>query len=269
MFLKRFVKAYIQKHRKTLVLESFPDENNPSVVYHVVDEKTPLFPSRNLRRISFRDGKDFFNYSSVYLSKVHKIQPICSFAQRAIRAFFETFGKPERALVLGSAGCAIPRFLALQYKKCEIKGIEYSDLMVRIARKYFISGPVFRNFELIKGDAYAYVREADMPFNIIFVDLFTAGKISERIFSPEFLSDIGRLSDTESIVIFNPLFVSLEDSAGFIRSLPISVNRSYLFGHGDRYFIALVKTDRPELLPDFEKRLSKHANIFDSYTPEG
>ena len=160
-------------------------------------------------------------------------------------------------------------YLALSYKKCEIKGIEYSDLMIQIARKYFIGGPVFRNFELIKGDAYAYVREAAESFNFIFVDLFDSGKISEGMFSPGFLSDIGRLSTTESIVIINPLSVSLEDSAGFIRSLPIPVNRAYLFGRGDRFFIALVKTSRPELLPAFEKRLLKQADIFDSYMPAG
>ena len=265
MSVKKLLKKAINKFQKITKLETFQDEEDESLSFQIIEKKNPLLPWRNCRMITFvRDNRPYV-YSSVFLSKLRKLQPICPYAQTAFDSFSKKRGHVESALVLGCAGCSIPRYFALRHKNAKITGIEYSGLMIQIAQKYFISDPLFHNFDLIRDDAFAYVRKEDKSYQAIFVDVFVAEQIHPQVFSEEFLTDLFRISAEESITVFNFLNVSMEKTSKFIRTLPKPFPAAYAYGKNGRIFVALIKTKDPSTLVSFEKRLTKKLEIYDKY----
>lgn len=265
MSLKKWLKKSVHKFQKVSKLESFQDEEDESLSFHVIEKKNPLLPWRNSRMITFERQNRPYVYSSVYLSRFRKLQPICPYAQIAFDSFLRGRCNVERALVLGCAGCSIPRYFALRFKNAKIIGIEYSELMIRIAKKYFISEPFLQNFELIHDDAFAYVRKEDQTFQAIFVDVFVAEQIHPQVFSEEFLTDLFRMTAEDSITVFNFLNVSQEKAGEFIRTLPKPFTAAYAYGKNGRLFVALIKAKDPSTLADFENRLTKKLEIYDKY----
>ncbi|MBR4731883.1 MAG: hypothetical protein IK081_03850 [Lachnospiraceae bacterium] len=265
MSVKKLLKKAINKFQKITKLETFQDEEDESLSFQIIEKKNPLLPWRNCRMITFvRDNRPYV-YSSVFLSKLRKLQPICPYAQTAFDDFLKGRDNVERTLVLGCAGCSIPRYFALRFKNAKITGIEYSELMIQIAQKYFIADPLFHNFDLIRDDAFAYVRKEDKAYQAIFVDVFVADQIHPQVFTEEFLTDLFRISAEESITVFNFLNVSMEKTAEFIRTLPKPFPAAYAYGKNGRIFVALIKTKDPSTLASFEKRLTKKLEIYDKY----
>ena len=110
----------------------------------------------------------------------------------------------KKVLVLGCAGCAMPRYFNLSYKDCETIGIEYSEKLISIANKYFLDGLDMNRFDLIHGDAFEYTQNyKGETFDAIYVDLFNGMDICQEVFSEKFLNEIYNILSDNGIVVFN------------------------------------------------------------------
>ena len=168
--------------------------------------------------------------------------------------FFPKLSALESALVLGCAGCSIPRFLALSSKDCKITGVEYSETMIKIAKKYFINDPIYKNFLLLQDDAFSYVYKASDQFQLIYVDLFVAENNCPQITSTEFVNAIGSLMTEESIAIFNALCLGKEECMKFASRYASFFSAAYVFDHQFHYYVVFVKASSASKLKSFEKR---------------
>lgn len=248
-----FLASQFSKAQKASLVESFQDDLDPSVTFEVVDRKTPFLPLFDVRRLEFQRGSSY-SYSAIYLNKHIRLQPIYFAVQRLTESFFPKLSSLESALVLGCAGCSIPRFLALSSKKCKITGVEYSETMIKIAKKYFIDDPLYQNFLLLHDDAFSFVHKATDSFQLIYVDLFLAENNCPQIMSMEFVNAIGSLMTEESIVIFNSLCLSKEECVKFASRYVSSFTATYVFDHQFHYYVVFVKASSASNLKAFEKR---------------
>lgn len=252
------------KHAKATLVEEFHDENDPDITFRIVDRVGQILHQYDTRRLEFQSGSTYA-YSTIYLDKSRRIQPIYESVQYMADAFFPGFDGLERALVLGCAGCSIPRFLALSKADCMVTGVEYSEKMVEIARKYFIHDLTAGNFELRQDDAFTFVKKTTEKYNYIYVDLFMAEKNHPRMLSDDFLRDIDLITAKESIAIFNLLSLSKEDSNKFALRHLHHFTAAYVFDETFHYYVAFVNTADPAKLKAFEERAYKSVRIIERY----
>lgn len=266
MSLEDLLIDHHKKHEKAILVEEFHDDNDPDVTFCVVDRVAPVLHQYDTRRLEFQTGATYA-YSTIYLDKSRRIQPIYESVQYMADAFFPNFDGLEKALVLGCAGCSIPRFLALSSETCRITGIEYSEKMVEIARKYFWGNPPFENFDLRQEDAFTFVKHTSEKYNFLYVDLFMAEKNHPRMLSDDFLRDIDIITAKESIAIFNLLSLSKEESIRFAMRQLTHFRAAYVFDETFHYYVAFVNTEDQKKLRDFDERANKQVRIVERYVP--
>ena len=233
-----------------IIVEGFTDDQTEAGVrFLVVDYKYPFARKNNIRRIEFQNGESFL-YSSVYLS-----------AQRIVDCFFGRAGMGS-ALVLGCAGCTVPRFLINRYKGCFVTGVEYSTALIGIAKKHFITERMKERFELVNDDAFMFVNEAQSgSFDLVFVDIFIAERIHSSIFSPSFIDELYRVTGEQAIVVFNLFGVGSAKAKRFAEGISAPFDKKYVIEDYRKLFLALVKCKDSSHIEHFEKRIKKYADI--------
>ncbi|WP_028510819.1 hypothetical protein [Ruminococcus sp. NK3A76] len=245
---------------KTIV-DSFRDEETGAPVKFVVaDYKHPFCKKDDIRRIEFQNGESFL-YSSVYLSEKRIFQPMYPCAQRIADCFFKE-DPPDKALVLGAAGCTLPRFLIQRYDDCFVTGVEYSQQLIKIAKRHFITEKMKSRFEIVNDDAFMFVKEApDKDYDVVFVDLFVAEKIHSSIFSQSFTDDLYRICRNGSVVVFNLFGTDGLKAQRFAESIAAPFDKRYVFEDYRKFFLCLAKTGDVLLLSRFEKRMTRYADL--------
>ena len=181
----------------------FYEEN---IEYNVIDVlyKDATFNERHLS-LKNENSDDNYLFSSIYLNSDLIFQPIY-IIPHIIIDFWVNGHTVTSVLVLGCAGCTIPRFIFKRINNAGIVGIESSKKMINIAKRFFFIEEYFPRFQLINCDAFDYVKTTeDIKFNIIFVDIFSGTKINYSIFNIDFLNSLYHLSDKQAVTIINLL----------------------------------------------------------------
>lgn len=185
------------------IIDSFQENG---YVYKVFDVEN------NIRQLAFKTDKMTFYYlhSAIYKDFKSIHQPIYEIPQR-IFDLYSTYINYANVLVLGCAGCSIPRYFAINYPQSHITGVEYSDLMITIAKKYFYINDYSDRFNLIHNDAFIFIKEpCSRKFDMLFVDLFENNELPISSFDNDFFSNISHIAKNDSVTLFNLLDISSE-----------------------------------------------------------
>lgn len=242
---KYFRKVFIRKK----VLESF---SLNGVQFSVVDYCYMFGIRPSIRAIAHDEGRRF---SSVIYLNSKKGHPYLPPVQAMIKAW-ANWHEYHHALVLGCAGCALPRFLFDEYESCAIRGVERSDKMIEIAKKFFLHG-IDDRFQLIHGDAFDYVSSYQgVGYDVIIVDLFHGKELAMRIFTDDFICHLKRICSDNGLVVFNlSSSISQEELDHYKTSLKnYFPEASLMLWHQSR-FLALFpdKTDH-DVVASFKKK---------------
>lgn len=241
IMIKR-LKSTLRKHLiKTQTINSFKIDN---ITYKIVD-RTSFLPSyKNRRDIIFKtdNSNRLYSHSAVYTDTKHVFQPTFVTVQKLIECWNKRC-KINNALVLGCAGCTIPRFISLKYPECKTVGIEYEEKFIEIARKHFWIKEFDSNFTIFHDDAFNYVKNTKgEKYDIVFVDIFLENQIPQEVLSNEFLNDINNCSSDNSIIIFNLLEKKVENVIPFAKTLPDVFNEKYVINYDIHCFLVTVKS---------------------------
>ena len=267
MKLKRYLGKKLRQHKKRVLLDSFNGDGDGSHIrFEIVEYRLPAIFRRSTRTIEFRNNGSYI-YSTVYLSKHKHFQPAYPHMQRAIDAYFRK-SPLESALVLGCAGCTIPRFLTHHYKNCSVTGIEYSQQFVDIARTYFIDKVMQPRFELIRDDAFSYVDQqlGQKTFDLVYTDIYVGDNIHPKVYTQEFAQQLFDLTSEGGAALINSFRIPLERIKDFAHSIQAPFGTIYIIEHYRKYFIFLLRTNDSERLAAFEKSLPKYTEINDRIT---
>lgn len=254
--------AIVKKLRKTTVLETFTDvSNGGDIRFSIVDKRIPVLSWKNTRGIEFGEKGTYF-YSRVYLSRFRHYQPIYPMAQKTVDAYFKK-KPPQRALVLGCAGCSIPRFLLMHYKKCRVTGIEYSKMLIDIAEKYFINSAMRSRFELINADAFSYVQDiaGKEKYDYIHTDIYIGDTIHPQTFSPEYLGALYELLTDNGLAMFNAFSVPLKKLFTTVDEVQQPFGRIIVLERYRSYFVGMLRSGDEQLFEDLKNRLPDDTDI--------
>lgn len=181
--------------RRRELVQSLIIDGNP---LKIVDEKYlfNLFPSMRIM-----EGLGGW-YSAIYKSKKNVNQPVYPEIQSLIESW-NSVHPSSNYLILGCAGCAIPRFISLSYYHSKIIGVEKSSEMISIAKQFFFDGIEEKDIELVQADAFEFVGSHKLKHDVCMVDLFDSSKIIAKIYRESFIHDLSEITSDTAIVLFN------------------------------------------------------------------
>jgi spermidine synthase len=97
---------------------------------------------------------------------------------------------PEKFLLFGLGGCALPHFLSHHHPEAQIDVVEKEGLVIQLAQSYFKLPPSER-LRLIHQDAASFLDTADTAvYHIAFLDIFGPGAMAPALFRPELYRSI-------------------------------------------------------------------------------
>lgn len=249
--ISSLLRRNLTEHR---VIDTYEEEG---VTYKVIDtvSSSPLFKSVRSLKFKTADSDIVYTHSAIHLNPSEKRQPYLPVGQDIISRWCDVFS-PKNALVLGCAGCAIPRFLYLSYKDMRITGVELLPLLIDIAKKHFFVDDMSDRFTLTEGDAFRYVRDsASASQDIILVDIFDTNRLPEEVFSEDFTGDILRVSSESSLILFNFIDSNPEGVKAFAKRISLPYGEKYVISTDTRCFLAIGKTADAQRLSDFCRSL--------------
>jgi spermidine synthase len=109
---------------------------------------------------------------------------------------------PANALILGLGGGTIATLLTQRWGCLPITGVERDPAVVFLAQHEFGLDRL-PNVRIEVADAFAYLRECATRYDVLCVDLYTAGKLAHGVLAGPFLRDVARCLTPEGTAIFN------------------------------------------------------------------
>lgn len=250
------IKAKLKKSLvKSRVIETYEIDKE---IYKVIDHTSPLPFIKDRRNLSFKADGAIHSHSAIYLNPKYHFQPIFHIPQRLI-ALWGNENKVKNTLMLGCAGCSVPRFVALHYPESTTIGVELSEDLIAIAKKHFLIDQIEKQFTLTKGDAIEFVKNYDKPEkqNVIYIDIFDKDKIIDAIFTEEFINGLYNCTDENALIIINILGKDIDEALSFFNSLNLSFSESFVIKNDSAQFAVLTKADNSEKA-DFSASIKGH-----------
>ena len=242
---------------KTRIIDSFDIDG---VSYKIVEQKSIIPRFKNQRSINFSvDGRDY-THSAIYMNPKEIFQPIFLHLQKVLELWSRS-NEIGSALVLGCAGCSIPRFLAFSHPNIKITGVDLSKKFIEISHKYFLLNQIEKQFTLTEGDAIKFVKDKTVQSqDLIYVDIFAGNAAIKEVFSNEFLSCTYDIASENSLVIINAFGMNGKSLKEICENMNAPFQKKHLIKSGGSYYLCLIKNDRKSL-EKFEKDIMNCENF--------
>ena len=132
----------------------------------------------------------------------------------------------ENLLLLGMGGGSIIKSLreTFEYQK-NIVAVEIDPEIIKLADEEF-GITATDNLQIIKGDAFQYVKSSKEKFHLIIVDLFIDTKVPTIFFENEFCHNLGRLLQQNSFIIFN-VGIDLKKKSDLVERISSSLGNGF------------------------------------------
>ena len=184
------------------------------ILYEVESMGIPIqvIDKTNVRHLRFGN--------SIRQSSINKKSPF-KLQTKYTRDMMGVFGHyrdiPETILVLGLGAGTIPSYLYHRFPNTKIYVIEILPELKEIASDYF-SMPRNERLEIVIGDAYDYIKETQIQFDLIFMDVFSKNAIPKKFRTEEFYTGLKRLISADGYVAFNT-WVDWSSYGNYIKKL--------------------------------------------------
>ena len=181
-------------------------------------------------------------YSTIYKNPKRIAQPMYPEIQSVIERWNKRHHS-TRYLILGCAGCSLLRFIGMKYADSQVTGVEISEAMIQMAKKYFLEGLEQKKIELVHDDALLFLKHQSNTIDVCVVDLFDNNRIIDSIYEESFISDLSQATRSSSIVIFNFFGQSEEQGMALCELAKRYFDNAYLLPLKDAYLPILIKGD--------------------------
>ena len=169
------------------------------ILYEIESMGIPIqvIDKTNVRHLRFGNS---IRQSSINKESPFKLQT--KYTRDMAKVFDHYIDIPETILVLGLGAGTIPSYLYRRFPKTKIYVVELLPELKEIASDYF-SMPRDERLEIVIGDAYDYIMETQIRFDLIFMDVFGKNTIPKKFCTEEFYSGLSQLTSTAGYVAFN------------------------------------------------------------------
>jgi SAM-dependent methyltransferase len=134
----------------------------------------------------------------------------------------------KNVLLLGFGLGSIPFMLEKVFeKKYTYTGVEIDEAVIYLASRY-VMDELDSEIELVQADAYAFIHQNHIKYDLICIDIFVDDKIPEPFLTEEFLLEVSDSLSKNGFILFNHLAYYKSDKVAaneyyediFIRAFP-------------------------------------------------
>jgi spermidine synthase len=169
------------------------------ILYEVESMGIPIqvIDKTNVRHLRFGNS---IRQSSINKERPFKLQT--KYTRDMAKVFDHYKDIPETILILGLGAGTIPSYLYHRFPKTKIYVVEILPELKEIASDYF-SMPRNERLEIVIGDAYDYIMETQIQFDLIFMDVFGKNTIPKKFSTEKFYIGLSKLTSSAGYVAFN------------------------------------------------------------------
>ena len=184
------------------------------ILYEVESMGIPIqvIDKTNVRHLRFGNS---IRQSSINKKSPFKLQT--KYTRDMMGVFDHYKDIPENILVLGLGAGTIPSYLYSRFPKTKIYVVEILPELKEIASDYF-SMPRNERLEIVIGDAYDYIMETQIQFDLIFMDVFGKNTIPKKFSTEKFYIGLSKLTSSDGYVAFNT-WIDPSSYGNYIRKL--------------------------------------------------
>lgn len=111
----------------------------------------------------------------------------------------------QSVLILGMGAGSNIKLLKDKYQyKGSITAVEKDEVVIELAHKHFDMDQ-YPALEIIHADAFDFVSTSENKYDLIISDLFVEANVPAVFASPEYLSNLKRISNSQSCLIYNKM----------------------------------------------------------------
>ncbi len=172
---------------------------------------------------------------------------------RAMMVGLSVVEQPSRVLVVGLGGGSIPSFLHKHYPKTVIDAVDIDPGVVEVAKRFF----GFREDATLRAhvaDGRRFIEDCRQPYDLIFLDAFSADSIPYSLATREFLTSVRQALRPGGIVVANIWSASSNP-------LHDAMVRTYQEVFGELYIVDVQNAGNEILLGLPEKRALVPRNL--------
>ncbi len=231
-------------------------------IYKIIDFTSPIPFIKDRRNFSFKNDEGVYSHSAIYLNPKYRFQPILLIPQKIIATWSKTY-PIKNALVLGCAGCSVPRFIGLSYPESKTIGVELSEDFITIAKKHFLLEQIEKQFDLVQGDAIEYIKKYQLETkqDIIYIDIFNKNKIIKDIFTEDFITSAFNCTSENGLIIINILGENIDEVKAFFNSLNLPFSNMAAVKNNAAQFFILTKSNDQKKTEEFINNLQSEKNF--------
>ncbi len=226
------------------------------VVYKVIDKTCRLPFIKSTRHLYFRQNGRLCEHSSICINPKYLFQPSMRIPQTVIARWSERYAL-HSTLVLGCAGCSVPRFIGLRFPESKTVGVEISDEFIAIAKTWFLLDQIEKQFELIQGDAVSYMKEYPLDYkqDVVYVDLFCGSTFVADVFSGSFIRALYNNTEEDALIVINIFGQDVGKMKAVFDALGLPFGSMAVVRQGNAQFLVLTKSTDPQREEAFLNKL--------------
>ena len=178
-----------------------------SYLFPITIKKVPSEINKNLE-VTWYNGNLVLDSKNTNFS-YGNLQKVMRFGLNRIGA--DTAKNAQSVLILGVAGGSVIKTLRKEFQnKGKIIGVELDEKTITIANEYFGLNTV-ENLEIVISDTEDFVKKTSEKYDLIIIDIFQDNYMPDFLFTKEFLSNILRISNQNTRVLFNSIVTLSSD----------------------------------------------------------
>jgi len=117
----------------------------------------------------------------------------------------------KNVLLLGFGLGSIPYMLEKVFeKKYTYTGVEIDEAVIYLVSRY-VMDELRSEIELLQADAYAFISQNHIKYDLICIDIFVDDKIPDLFLTEEFLRDVSENLSKNGFILFNHLAYNKRD----------------------------------------------------------
>lgn len=201
----------------------------PQVIYRSKSSKNPVL------EVTLENGKTVLNtahanysYGSLYRVYV-----------KALQEMQINISQKKNILILGMGGGSIIHYLLEKNNHATIDAVEWDEEVIRIAEHYF-GIQINKQLNIFQDDALHFLQKQSKMYELILVDLFTDTEVPAFCFTPDFFSQLKRITSPNGEIIFNASMTNESsllrnkdlEGLALSREIQVESNRFYLIKNG-------------------------------------
>jgi len=199
-------------------------------------------------RVLRMDGSGVL-YSRIPLNKESNALLVYSYCAPLLSMLKGIGATPERTLVLGGGGGAVPLHLLRSYERVSVDVVEICAESIRITKSLFLPDYAQDGGRLnfVHNDAKNAVKALSPAYQFIFCDLYAGGVPAEIMYNPDFMRDISRLAGTDGLLVVNGGSFSPKGVFVLLRNLHAAFAKAWVMLLSDGFVLLARNSEMPSL----------------------